>query len=75
MRSPKNARSAKHLESVLAASEVDAQRWRTDYFAGLVCEDVLEFSRLLEVNATRVLAKIQRSRVGSPLSRHHWRAI
>ena len=53
---------------VLASTEADAQRWRADYFAGLVREDVLEFSRLHEVNAMRLFAEMLRSRVGSPLS-------
>ena len=55
-------------EPALADSDADAQRWRTDYFAGLVREDVLEFSRLQEVNAMRLFAEMLRSRVGSPLS-------
>jgi len=55
-------------EPALADSEVEAQRWRADYFAGLVREDVLEFSRLQEVNAMRLFAELLRSRVGSPLS-------
>ncbi len=55
-------------EPALAATAVDAQRWRTDYFAGLVREDVLEFSRLHEVGVMRLFAEMLRSRVGSPLS-------
>lgn len=55
-------------EPALAATEPDAQRWRTDYFAGLVREDVLEFSRLHEVNTMRLFAEMLRARVGSPLS-------
>jgi len=55
-------------EPALAASGTDAQRWRADYFTGLVREDVLEFSRLQEVNAMRLFAEMLRSRVGSPLS-------
>jgi predicted AAA+ superfamily ATPase len=55
-------------EPALADHVDDAQRWRTDYFAGLVREDVLEFSRLHEVNAMRLFAEMLRSRVGSPLS-------
>lgn len=55
-------------EPALESSDADAQRWRTDYFAGLVREDVLEFSRLHEVNAMRLFAQMLRSRVGSPLS-------
>lgn len=55
-------------EPALQSSDADAQRWRTDYFSGLVREDVLEFSRLQEVNAMRLFAEMLRSRVGSPLS-------
>ena len=55
-------------EPALAATTDDAQRWRNDYFAGLVREDVLEFSRLQEVNAMRLFAEMLRARVGSPLS-------
>jgi predicted AAA+ superfamily ATPase len=55
-------------EPALAATDTDAQRWRTDYFGGLVREDVLEFSRLHEVNAMRLFAEMLRARVGSPLS-------
>ena len=55
-------------EPALADNEADAQRWRSDYFAGLVREDVLEFSRLQEVNAMRLFAEMLRSRVGAPLS-------
>lgn len=55
-------------EPALAETDSDAQRWRADYFAGLVREDVLEFSRLQEVNAMRLFAEMLRSRVGSPLS-------
>ena len=55
-------------EPVLASTAADAQRWRTDYFSGLVREDVLEFSRVQEVNAMRMFAELLRSRVGSPLS-------
>jgi predicted AAA+ superfamily ATPase len=55
-------------EPTLAATDTDAARWRTEYFSGMVREDVLEFSRLQEVNAMRLFAEMLRSRVGSPLS-------
>lgn len=55
-------------EPALTLAQDDAQRWRADYFSGLVREDVLEFSRLQEVNAMRLFAEMLRSRVGSPLS-------
>ena len=55
-------------EPCLLLDEVQAQRWRNQYANGLVREDVLEFSRLQEVGAMRVLLELLRSRVGSPLS-------
>ena len=55
-------------EPALADKDAEAQRWRNGYFTDLVREDVLEFSRLKEVNAMRLFAEMLRSRVGSPLS-------
>lgn len=55
-------------EPALADKDTEAQRWRNGYFTDLVREDVLEFSRLKEVNAMRLFAEMLRSRVGSPLS-------
>jgi uncharacterized protein len=55
-------------EPCLAPSPIDAERWRRQYFDGLVRNDVLEFSRLAEVQAMRLFAEMLRSRVGSPLS-------
>jgi hypothetical protein len=43
--------------TALATNDADAQRWRTDYFTGLVREDFLDFSRLQEVNAMRLFAE------------------
>jgi uncharacterized protein len=50
------------------AGDVLAERWRSDYFSGMIREDVLEFSRIQEINAMRVFAQSLRERVGSPLS-------
>lgn len=55
-------------EPCLATSDEDADRWRRQYFEGLVRHDVLEFSRLQEVTSMRLFAEMLRSRVGSPLS-------
>lgn len=51
-----------------AAGELEAERWRTDYFSGIICADAIEFSRIFEINIMRVFAEALRSRVGSPLS-------
>ena len=55
-------------EACLAPDDAQAQRWRRQYFEGLIRDDVLEFSRLQEVGAMRTFAQMLRSRVGSPLS-------
>ena len=55
-------------EPCLAPDNDEAERWRRQYFDGLVRNDVLEFSRIQEVGAIRLFAQLLRSRVGSPLS-------
>ncbi len=55
-------------EPCLAADEADAQRWRNTYFTDMLREDLVEFSRVREVNAIRLFAQLLRQRVGSPLS-------
>ena len=55
-------------EPCLADTSAEAERWRRQYFDGLVRNDVLEFSRLQEVASMRLFAQMLRSRVGSPLS-------
>jgi len=55
-------------EPFLAEDTVQAGRWRQQYFTDLVREDVLEFSRLHEIRAMRLLLDLLRRRVGSPLS-------
>jgi hypothetical protein len=55
-------------EPCLAPDATQAERWRRQYFDALVRDDVLEFSRIQEVNAIRMFATMLRSRVGSPLS-------
>ncbi len=55
-------------EPCLASTHEDAQRWRRQYFDGLVRDDVLEFSRITEVKAIKLFAQLLRQRVGSPLS-------
>ncbi len=55
-------------EPCLADSAEEAQRWRRQYFDGLIRNDVLEFSRLYELTAMRLFTEMLRQRVGSPLS-------
>lgn len=55
-------------EPFLAEDPVQAERWRRQFFTDLVREDVLEFSRIHEIKALRLLVELLRDRVGSPLS-------
>lgn len=55
-------------EPCLARTKVLAERWRLQYIDGLIREEVLEYSRLHEVNTMRLLLDLLRERVGSPLS-------
>jgi uncharacterized protein len=43
-------------------------RWRTDYAKDILREDILEFSRLQELNTMKIFIEILRERVGSLLS-------
>jgi uncharacterized protein len=55
-------------EPCLAASGEDADRWRRQYATDLIREDVLEFSRLHEVNTMKMFFELLRERVGAQLS-------
>jgi hypothetical protein len=55
-------------EPCLAGDSIQADRWRAQYFTDLIREDVLEFSRLQEINTMRLFVELLRERVGSPLS-------
>ncbi len=55
-------------EPFLAPDSIAADRWRTDYFSGLIREDIVEFSRIGELNAMRLFVELLRSRTGAPLS-------
>ena len=55
-------------EPFLSGSDSEAARWRNQYYADLIREDILEFSRIHEIKAIRLLVEMLRERVGSPLS-------
>lgn len=55
-------------EPCLASDSIQADRWRAQYFTDLIREDILEFSRLHEINTMRLFVELLRERVGSPLS-------
>ena len=49
-------------------AQVESARWHNQYFSDIVREDILEFSRINEINTMKLLIQLLRSRVGSPLS-------
>ena len=55
-------------EPFLAPDPVIAARWRSDYFSGLIREDIVEFSRIGEINTMRLFVELLRGRTGAPLS-------
>jgi predicted AAA+ superfamily ATPase len=55
-------------EPLLSGSERKAARWRNQYFSDLVREDIMDFSRIQEVKAIRLMVELLRERTGSPLS-------
>lgn len=55
-------------EPFLAPDASTAARWRSDYFTGLIREDIVEFSRIGEINAMRLFVELLRGRTGAPLS-------
>jgi predicted AAA+ superfamily ATPase len=55
-------------EPFLSGSDSEAARWRNQYYTDLIREDILEFSRIHEIKAIRLLVEMLRARVGSPLS-------
>lgn len=55
-------------EPLLAELDSDADRWRRLYVEGLIRDDIVEFSRIHEVNVMRLFVEMLRARVGSTLS-------
>lgn len=54
-------------EPCLAENARDADRWRAQYATDLIREDVLEFSRVQEINSLKLLLELLRERVGTPI--------
>ncbi len=55
-------------EPFLSSSEEQAGRWRKQYYTDIVREDIMDFSRIGEIRAIRLLLEMLRKRVGAPLS-------
>ena len=55
-------------EPFLSGSEDKANRWRRQYYTGLVREDILDFGKIQEIRVIKLLLEMLRKRVGSLLS-------
>jgi len=55
-------------EPFLSDSEDEARRWRRQYYTDLIREDVLDFGKIQEIRAMRLLLELLRKRVGTPTS-------
>ena len=55
-------------EPFLAETEEDAERWRSQYFDGLIRTDILDFETVHNLNAVHMTLELLRHRVGSPIS-------
>ena len=55
-------------EPYLAASDVEADRWRLQYADSLIRTDILDFERVHNLRAIQLTLDLLRRRVGSPVS-------
>ena len=55
-------------EPFLAESDIEAKRWRKLYSDGLVRDDVLDFEKIHDFKAIKMVFELLRRRVGSPVS-------
>lgn len=55
-------------EPFLAETEVDADRWRMQYIDSLVRTDVLDFEKINDLKAIKLVFELLRHKVGSPVS-------
>ena len=55
-------------EPLLAESESDAEKWRTQYVDGLIRTDFLELDSVHNLRAIQLVLELLRDRVGSPVS-------
>lgn len=55
-------------EPFLAEADEDADRWRSQYFDGLVRQDILDFEAIHDFRAIQMVLELLRLKVGSPIS-------
>lgn len=55
-------------EPLLAKTDQDADRWRSQYFDGLIRQDILNFETVHNFQAVEMVLELLRRKVGSPVS-------
>ncbi|MCD6311829.1 MAG: ATP-binding protein [Elusimicrobia bacterium] len=55
-------------EPFLSKTAIDAKRWRNQYVDGLIRSDILDFEKIHDFRAIRMVFELLRGRVGSPVS-------
>ena len=55
-------------EPFLAETGTEADRWRSQYYDGLIREDILDFEVVHDMRAVKMSLELLRGRVGSPVS-------
>lgn len=55
-------------EPFLAATNIEADRWRAQYIDGLVRTDILDFEKINDLKAIQLVFELLRRKVGSPIS-------
>lgn len=55
-------------EPFLAENNTEAKRWRQQYIHSLITTDVLEFDKVRNIQAIKLVFELLRKRVGSPIS-------
>lgn len=55
-------------EPFLAVNELDAKKWRRQYYTDMLREDIPEAARINEIRSLNLLVELLGARVGSPIS-------
>ena len=55
-------------EPYLSIKPDDAMRWRQQYIEGLIRDDILDFERIHDIRAIKLMLDLLRRRAGSPIS-------
>lgn len=55
-------------EPFLAKSDLEIERWRSQYIEGLINTDILDIQKIIDLRSIKLVLELLRERVGSPVS-------